>query len=109
MAKINEDLKDAKELMARINEDLKDAKELTNKISTYFNNFDPHTKEFAEMICNDHPTLQQNKFKMIMECIKIWADRYEKKHFDLRSEDTCRICSKMLKALDENDQYIRFI
>jgi hypothetical protein len=56
--------------------------------------------EMAEMICKDHPTLQQNKMRLFVAMLRIWADRYENGLYDLRSEATCKLAAEIVKNVD---------
>jgi len=63
-------------------------------------------QDLAEAICRDHPTLQQNKMRLFVEMLRIWADHYEKGIFDLRSEATCKLASEILKNVDPDLLYM---
>jgi hypothetical protein len=62
--------------------------------------------EMAEMICKDHPTLQQNKMRLFVAMLRIWADRYEKGLYDLRSESTCKLAAEIIKNVDPDLFYM---
>jgi hypothetical protein len=83
------------------------AKEFTEHFSRAVNMFlsKEELEEMAEMIVNDHPTLQQNKMRLFMVCLSKWAKKAETEMYDLRSEATCKTAKKMLDALEEGDLY----
>jgi len=44
----------------------------------------------------EHRTLQQLMFGTMIECIKKWAEMGDRGWFDLRNEDTVKICQKLV-------------
>ena len=69
--------------------------------------------KIAKAIVNDHPTLQQSFFRLVLAVI--W-EMAENKYTDMRNEDSVKIASKIKKALIESgngtDNYppnVRFI
>ena len=57
---------------------------------------------FMNKLNCEHPTLQQQLFKeFVIPMIKFWAERYEKKWYDARSEATCKACHEIWEILKE--------
>jgi len=89
-----------------LEEEIQNVIDAIGKLANYF---DPPLEEFARrMTMVLHPTLQQNFFRCILRSIEKWADKYKNGNYDLRNEDTCRMCQKMFEALGE-DIYLKFV
>lgn len=57
---------------------------------------------FMDKLNCEHPTLQQQLFKrLVIPMIKFWAERYENKWYDARSEATCKACHEIWRILKE--------
>jgi len=66
-------------------------------------------EEFAEQICyNTHRTLQQSSMAVMMECMKLWAEMYDKGWYDLRNEQTCKLAKKIVDEF-KDEIYMPFI
>jgi hypothetical protein len=76
-------------------------KELGKEMMRTVNCFTTNPKEFVDVVCNDHRTLQQEAFRLMLACIENWATVQENR-YDARNESTIRLCKKMVKAI-END------
>lgn len=59
-------------------------------------------RQLAEAACNTHRTLQQNKMRFVLEMIKVWAEMYRDGWYDLRSEATCQLASKIVEAFEDD-------
>ena len=59
-------------------------------------------KDFAELICKGHRTLQQNKMRIFLKCIEKWAKDYELNMFDLRNAKTCELSFKIVEAFGDD-------
>jgi len=69
------------------------------------------SKDFVNVVCNDHRTLQQSAFRLFSNCIREWARQSENmsRYSDLRNEQTLKLSAKILKVLDEDDSHIPLI
>ena len=74
----------------------KAAMELENAL----NNMCFDYKMFTESIRCMHPTLQQNLFRLIKECI-IWMSDENNRYIDARNRASLEGSKKLLKALEE--------
>ena len=67
--------------------------------------FDAET--FAMEVRCDHRTSQQNTARVVFALIKQWASDYDKRHYDLRNEDTVRTCKDIVEGMP--DIFLRHI
>lgn len=77
-----------------------------NTISGLLNNYGFDETAVAELIANDHPTLQQTFMRLAAEYIHVQA---EKKHFDGRNEATGNACKKLAQVMKEEGMHFPFI
>jgi hypothetical protein len=94
--------------MNRDQQKLQEAKDVVSSLSKMVNCFDPSVSGFVEEFFKMHPTLQQNCMKIFLAIIERWSENFKHGYYDLRSEDTCRIANKMIKAI-EDDKYLASI
>jgi hypothetical protein len=66
-------------------------------------------KTLAIDICNDHPTLQQNKMRLIVEMLKCWDRKCTDGNYDLRSEATCKLAAEILEKVDPDRLIMPYI
>ena len=57
-------------------------------------------KEVARLMANDHRYLQQEKFKVMLEYIRIMAENYENSFYDPRNEYACLTSHRMMSCLE---------
>lgn len=75
----------------------KNLKEVSVALHQCINNYDDECiKELAQIMCNEHPTLQQRIGNLFIEWIKIQAER---KYYDLRNECTVKMCKEFLEII----------
>lgn len=92
--------------MSRENEEF--AKEAWENLSSFVNKYGFPEKEFVEFVMMDHRTLQQSMMRLFLGCIKAWAEKAEKGEYDLRNEQTCKLCQKIVARFD-NEMGLPFI
>lgn len=64
----------------------------------------------GEALSGEHRTLQQNFMRVFLSFVEIQAAMYEAGIYDLRNEDTCRLCHAMWGAIkDRDDLYLRMV
>jgi len=63
---------------------------------------DKEYHELAEKICNTHRTLQQNKMRLIVHMLLVWADQDREGWYDLRNEATVKLASKIVEAFKDD-------
>ena len=51
---------------------------------------------FAELVTNDHRTLQQVAFSTLLKCIERWADGNTKGQYDDRNAATVKACRQIV-------------
>jgi hypothetical protein len=78
------------------------------KISNVLNNMAFRAKETAQMLANEHPTLQQSFMRLCIAFIKIQAEKDLKRN-DLRNEASIKTSKKIVEALDSIDLLMPFI
>jgi hypothetical protein len=79
------------------------AKEMENALNNY--NFD--ICAFAASIPTMHPTIQQNFYRLLIECLKVMADNT--RHYDDRNIASHEAAAGIISYLEENGQYIPHI
>lgn len=79
-------------------------KEFLEKFDSAVNLFmsDEEYRELAEKICNTHRTLQQNKMRLIVHMLQVWADQDRDGWYDLRNEATVKLASKIVDAFKDD-------
>jgi hypothetical protein len=79
-------------------------KEFLEKFDSAVNLFmsDDEYRELAEKICNTHRTLQQNKMRLIVHMLQVWADQDRDGWYDLRNEATVKLASKIVDAFKDD-------
>jgi len=93
---------------SREREEEKEAKEIKEKVFSYINNMG-HNKEFlAKIFTDQHPTIQQSLFGVIVIAIKKWAEDCDKGWYDLRNEATCKACKKIVETFGK-EFYLPFV
>lgn len=71
---------------------------------------DRHLIGIGEGVATMHRTLQQNFMRVVLAFIEIQAAFYEAEMFDLRNEDTTRLCKVLWDAIkDRDDVFLRFV
>jgi hypothetical protein len=75
--------------------------EAARELANYVNAMGHSVEDFVEQLTlREHRTLQQRAMALFLGCIEAWADR--KEHgFDLRNEDTVKLCRRIKEALAE--------
>jgi len=58
-------------------------------------------KEIANLIKIQHRTHQQSIGRFIKEAIKVYAKMYEDGYYDLRNEDTCKMCNSIVDKVED--------
>lgn len=76
------------------------AKEWEMAVNSY--SFDP--KKFAAAIPSMHPTLQQNLYRLIKECLKVMAD--ENRRYDDRNRASHEEAVRIMAYLNEHGKNI---
>jgi hypothetical protein len=87
---------------------MKDGRQLAREFADFVNNFSCNQSDFVETLLTEHRTLQQSAFDVMLNCIRTWSDMYEQGDYDLRNEDTCRICNQIVNQLGD-ELHTRFI
>ena len=76
------------------------AEELAQEISRFVNGASiTQMEQLAELMANDHPTLQQSKMKLACMFIERMAD---KPYTDARNEDSKKVANAMVKGFKEH-------
>lgn len=80
----------------------KEMQEAWDKFSHAINNFSyaEQAKAFCEVLSNEHRTLQQNFWRMMIQVIKKYAKTKEG-WYDLRNEMSVKMCRELSKYLDD--------
>lgn len=73
--------------------------EMARELGHYVNALGADRSDFVEQLTRrEHRTLQQSAMGLFLDCIEAWADK-EEHEYDLRNEDTVRLCRKIKAAL----------
>lgn len=75
--------------------------ELGQMISEWQNMY-PHDNEkgLIEKITDDHRYLQQEHFKFMLKCMRVWAERYAEGRYDARNRWACEKSAEIIKLID---------
>jgi hypothetical protein len=85
------------------------AKALSDFVNVLGGNKD-REEEFIALVLNDHRTLQQSTFRLMIRLMDAWAAEGKRGNFDPRNEDTCKACQKVVAFMDEqNIKYLQRI
>lgn len=75
--------------------------ELCKEFSTWINGaYSSDIKTFVESVTNDHRTLQQCTFTLVMGLIQAWAHAYDMDMYDGRNEFTCQKSKEILDKVE---------
>lgn len=85
-----------------------EARSIANNLIDAVNKYSFDNASFANEITTSHRTLQQSAMRAFVECIKEWADDYEAGAYDLRNEDTVRLCRDIVEQFGDR-LYLRFV
>lgn len=84
------------------------AERLVNDFAEFVNSFNFDADEFAKNVMKEHRTLQQSMFQVMIVTMREWAKNYESGRYDLRNEDTVKLCYEIVKEFDDK-MFTRFI
>ena len=90
-------------------ENLREMKEyrLAMQVKDALNDYGFDYAAFAASIPYMHPTLQQNLYKLLKECLAVMAD--EKRRYDDRNRASHEEAKNIMAYLEENGRYIPYI
>lgn len=90
-------------------ENLKETKEyrLAMQVKDALNDYGFDYAAFAASIPYMHPTLQQNLYKLLKECLAVMAD--DKRRYDDRNHASHKEAKDIVAFLEENGHYIPYI
>jgi len=69
------------------------AREVVRQFSHWINYMGHNNKPFVEAVMQEHRTLQQQMFEVMLACIEAWA---KQEHFDARNEYTIKKCKEVM-------------
>jgi len=72
------------------------AREIVQELSKWVNDFGHHNSAFAATLMDQHRTLQQQVFKVMLACIEAWAQTDQ---YDLRNEFTVKKSREIMELL----------
>lgn len=70
------------------------AREVVKAFSAWVNCMDHKNAAFVEAVIQEHRTLQQQMFEVMLACIAAWANQ---EHFDARNEFTVFKCREIME------------
>lgn len=90
-------------------DNLRETKEyrLAMQVENALNNYGFDYAAFAASIPLMHPTLQQNLYKLLKECLVVMAD--DERHYDDRNRASHEEAKNIVAYLKENGHYIPYI
>jgi hypothetical protein len=68
---------------------------LAQDMAKFVNGMGHNNFDFVKEMMNEHRTLQQQSFELMMDCIKAWSTAYDHKAYDGRNEATCKLCNQI--------------
>lgn len=71
----------------------KEAQEVVHVFSRWVNSMTHNNQLFVHAVLQEHRTLQQQMFEVMLACIQAWA---ETPHYDLRNEFTVEKCKQIM-------------
>ena len=83
------------------------AEEAQGSLSRFANSYISSEEAFVDCVMRDHRTLQQGMFRLFVACIREWAKAYDEGRYDLRNEQTCKLCKRIVEKTD--DLYLPFV
>ena len=89
--------------MSHKDEMKKEMQEAWDKFSHAINNFsyEDQAEAFCEVLSNEHRTLQQNFWRMMIQVIKKYA-KMKEGWYDLRNEASVKMCRELGKYLEDH-------
>ena len=93
-------------------ENLREMKEyrLAMQVKDALNDYGFDHAAFAASIPLMHPTLQQNLYKLLKECLAVMADdKSDKRRYDDRNRASHEEAKDIMAYLEENGRYIPYI
>lgn len=91
-----------KMMLALSQEQLKkrtDGKEVAEVVGRFVNIATHDAEGFVQEMTTQHPTLQQNSFRLFVACMKEWENKLETERYDLRNEQTVKMSKTMLDSV----------
>lgn len=80
---------------------------LAKEVETAINDIRFHPERFAAAIPHMHPTLQQNLYRLLRECLRVMADN--KRHYDDRNKASHEEAKGIMEYLKTHGRYIPHI
>jgi outer membrane murein-binding lipoprotein Lpp len=77
----------------------KAARDLSNAVNEM--SFD--VEAFAQALRREHPCLQQNTMRAVVELLKQWAADADSGNYDQRNEDTVKLARDLLAGVDNTN------
>lgn len=69
------------------------AREVVKAFSAWVNGMGHKNAAFVEAVMQEHRTLQQQMFEVMLACIEAWA---KQEHYDARNEYTIKKCREVM-------------
>lgn len=70
------------------------ARAVVKEFSAWVNGMDHKNAAFVEAVIQEHRTLQQQMFEVMLACMEAWA---KQEHFDARNEFTVSKCREIIE------------
>lgn len=80
----------------------KEIAEALSKLVNIMSN-DEEEEAFINVVLTDHRTLQQKMARIFLQCVVRWSKDFDRGWYDLRNEQTVKICKKITELLKEED------
>jgi hypothetical protein len=69
---------------------------LAKQISDYANCMSRNPAGFVDAVTREHRTIQQSIMRLFTECIYRWSET----DYDMRNEETVRLCKRIVKEME---------
>lgn len=77
-------------------EEKEEAQKVVSMLSRWVNCMTHDNQLFVQAVLQEHRTLQQQMFEVMLACIEAWA---KTEHFDLRNEFNVQKCKQIMELL----------
>ena len=74
-----------------------EARDSAERLMDELNDMGFDRNHFADQVVHHHYSLQQNLFRLFMDCVERWAEMERRELFDLRNQHTVMFSKKILE------------
>jgi hypothetical protein len=82
--------------MPQLSKREQEARDSAERLLDELNDMGFDRNHFADKVVHSHRSLQQNLFRLFMDCVERWAECERRSYFDIRNRHTVKMCKKIL-------------